>query len=1029
MAITPPTITGTDLAEFLSGTDASEVLQGLAGNDNIYGGKGDDTLLGGAGADTLTGGPGNDTCVFERGMGQDVLDPYSPSPWGRDDKEFETIQMAAGIQPDEVILTVVDRDLVIRLGDGLDVITVLYNYASGFGQGQPGFIDRIVFDNGVTWSTQDIDAAVAAQRKRGTPERDSLYGSVDADTLNGLAGDDQVYGDAGDDVISGDEGNDFLDGALGNDLLKGGDGFDRLYGGDGNDTLEGGAIYDDLHGGTGNDLMLGGEGDDRLYGETGQDTLDGGEGNDELQASGGHLTGALHSLLQGGAGNDTLRGSGGDTLDGGQGDDIHADWSFDSTNTYVFGRGDGQDLLLHGGGVLQLGAGISPDDLVVRARPSALSYDMGWDMRLGIQGTRDVFEVAGQWNPSDPYQPLSSVVFDDGSTWSNADLLARILIPTSGDDVIQTVQETAVEVAGAAGNDWLLGGVANDAMSGDEGNDTLDGSHGDDSLQGGAGQDVLLGGRGNDSLVGGAGHDTYRFERQMVGWDVIDASPQGGSAHDEFERIMMGRDLTPYDIMLRREGADLIVESRYSPFDTGLSEGMRVRNNFQLDEQGKAISLIDMIDFGGNQDWTADDIIALSLKSNLSTEGDDELIGLRTDDTLNGAGGNDSLNGYHGNDDLWGGPGNDLLVGDLGNDTLIGGTGADTMLGGVGDDLFYVDDLSDQVLDAYGLQDTVATNLSQYTLATDVENLVMGGKAGDAPDARHLLSGKAGVRHGVGNVLDNRMTGDLGNEHFEGGLGNDTLLGFGGNDTLEGGAGRDVLKGGDGNDTYVLSKALDQHPWGGAFADVIEEDGGDGSGVDTVITDLDSYTAPSHVEQVFSTGLSVTGNIGNNLLRIGTGGRTLSGEGGNDTLEGGGNVQYHGGAGNDLLVSSVANSHDVYVWSRGDGADVAVDAGGDDRLAIGGDVKQDQLWFSQAGDDLVISIIGSGDSFTAQGWFQGPDHRIERITLTQGRDLVAGKVQQLVDAMASFTPPAQGQITLPSDVAAQLAPVIASAWG
>lgn len=1053
-------LSGTEQDDNLRGPDGNELFLGLGGNDSIYAGNGDDTLSGGAGTDTLTGGLGNDTYVFERGMGKDVLDIDSPRPWGRDDTQFETIQMAAGIQPEEVILLINGRNLVIRLGDGLDAITVPNNYVFGFGQGQPGYIDRIVFDNGVVWSSQDIDAVAAAQRKRGTPQDDDIFGSQDADTLVGLAGNDYISAAAGDDVVSGDEGNDRLDGGLGHDLLKGGDGNDWLFGDDsgaelpGNDTLDGGtgqdSLYgysgddllsggdgdDTLYGGMGNDLLLGGEGDDKLFGETGQDTLDGGAGNDELEAGFDGAPGASRSLLLGGAGNDTLRGTGGDTLDGGQGDDIYSDRSSDTLKTYVFGRGSGDDTLLSGGGVLQLGEGISADDLVVRASRSPDPYFRSWDLSLRIKGTQDVFNAFDQW--SDGYglsQPLTSVVFADGSTWGNAELLAQILVPTSGDDVIEAIDEAGVALAGQGGNDRLTGWAGNEVISGDEGDDTLDGSYGDDTLQGGAGQDMLLGGYGNDLLVGGAGSDSHVFERDQVGWDVIDASSQGARASDELESILMSPNLSPSDILLRREGADLIVQSRYSARSTGQSEGMRVRNNFQLDEQGHVISLIDSISFGGNVAWTADDIITRSLASNVSTEGGDELLGDANGNVLAGAGGNDTLSAYRGNDQLSGGQGDDLLLGDLGDDTLIGGLGADTMMGGMGNDLYYVDDMGDQVvedpnaIDYFGTNDTVATNLAEYTLPTGVDNLVMGGKAGDAPEVRNLLSGKAGVRHGVGNANANLMTGDLGAERFEGGLGNDTLFGFAGDDTLEGGAGQDVLEGGAGNDTYVLSKALETDDWGIVTVDTIVELAGDGSGVDTVITDSDTYTAPNNVEQVFGTGFKVNGNLLNNLLRGGLGQNYLSGNAGDDTLEGGGgNDQFSGGLGNDVLVSSGANSNDVYVWSRGDGADVAMDAGGDDRLIIDASVKQDQLWFSRTGDDLQIAIIGSEDVFTVQAWFQGAEHQIERITLTQGRDLVAGKVQQLVDAMASFTPPAQGQTALPADVAAQLAPVIASAW-
>jgi uncharacterized secreted protein with C-terminal beta-propeller domain len=104
----------------------------------------------------------------------------------------------------------------------------------------------------------------------------------------------------------------------------------RVFGGVGNDTitinipgntrirtvLDGGAGNDTITGGDGNDTILGGRGNDTLVGGRGNDTLRGGAGDDSLAGSHGNDT------LQGEAGSDTLRGGAGrNTLDGGAGVD------------------------------------------------------------------------------------------------------------------------------------------------------------------------------------------------------------------------------------------------------------------------------------------------------------------------------------------------------------------------------------------------------------------------------------------------------------------------------------------------------------------------------------------------------------------------------------------------------------------------------------------------------------------------------------------------------------------------------------
>ncbi|WP_291383974.1 Ig-like domain-containing protein, partial [Achromobacter sp. UBA5777] len=62
------------------------------------------------------------------------------------------------------------------------------------------------------------------------------------------------------------------------------------------------------------------------------------------------------------------------------------------------------------------------------------------------------------------------------------------------------------------GDDFLYGGKGDDTLFGQGGNDYLHGGEGNDTLYGGTGNDILVGGKGNDTLIGGAGSDTFRWE-------------------------------------------------------------------------------------------------------------------------------------------------------------------------------------------------------------------------------------------------------------------------------------------------------------------------------------------------------------------------------------------------------------------------------------------------------------------------------------------------------------------------------------
>lgn len=79
---------------------------------------------------------------------------------------------------------------------------------------------------------------------------------------------------------------------------------------------------------------------------------------------------------------------------------------------------------------------------------------------------------------------------------------------------------------------------------------------------------------------------------------------------------------------------------------------------------------------------------------------------------------------------ITGNSGNNSLVGGALNDTLDGGSdGADNLIGGLGDDLYYVRNGKAIVTEAVNSgADTINASVD-YTLAANVENLVLPGSA------------------------------------------------------------------------------------------------------------------------------------------------------------------------------------------------------------------------------------------------------------------------------------------------------------
>jgi serralysin len=122
------------------------------------------------------------------------------------------------------------------------------------------------------------------------------------------------------------------------------------------------------------------------------------------------------------------------------------------------------------------------------------------------------------------------------------------------------------------------------------------------------------------------------------------------------------------------------------------------------------------------------------------------------------------------------------MNGNDGNNVLDGRGGADQMYGGLGDDIYYVDDIGDQIREsAASGHDHVYASVS-FTLSAYVEDLTI---TGDAQSA----TGNGSANHIVGNAGDNIIAGKGGNDLLHGNGGSDTFvfdtkLGSGNVDTI-----------------------------------------------------------------------------------------------------------------------------------------------------------------------------------------------------------------------------------------------------
>jgi Ca2+-binding RTX toxin-like protein len=250
---------------------------------------------------------------------------------------------------------------------------------------------------------------------------------------------------------------------------------------------------------------------------------------------------------------------------------------------------------------------------------------------------------------------------------------------------------------------------------------------------------------------------------------------------------------------------------------------------------------------------------------------------------------------------------------------------------------------------------------------------------------------------------DDVISGLGGDDVIDGHLGDDVLLGGAGDDFMYGGEGNDIYAGGAGDDRYGVDDT----------GEVVIENADEGT--DTVKSSV-SYTLGVNVENLTLAGIAAINGTGNALDNL------LIGNSENNTLD--------GGLGNDLLAGESGN--DTYLLSRGSGGDTIEEydstTANMDTAQFGSAISMDQLWFRQLGSNLEVSIIGTSDSFTVTNWYLGSQYHVEQFKTSDGKTLLDSQVQDLVSAMASFTPPAMGQTTLTEGYAAALNPVIVANW-
>ncbi|MFJ3371202.1 M10 family metallopeptidase C-terminal domain-containing protein [Pseudomonas sp. NPDC086251] len=902
-------------------------------NNFITGNAGDNLLDGGLGADVMSGGDGNDTYLVDN-----IGDVISETSTGGIDTVRTSMSYTLSANVENLMLTGVAN--INGIGNALDNV-ITGNDGNNQLNGGAG-LDTLIGGKGNDDYGLDQAGELALVQENASEGTDTLFITYAATAqtdvvdlnLSNLQNVENVLllgtgaftalGNNLNNSLTGNSANNVLDGGLGADVMSGGDGNDTyivdnigdvisesntLAGGIDtvrssvsytlsanleNLTLTGTADLNGIGNAQGN-VITGNDGNNQLNGGAGLDTLIGGKGNDDygldqagelalVQENASEGTDTLFITYAATAQSNTvdlnlsnlqnvenvlLLGTGAFTA---LGNDLNNTLTGNAADNLLNG-GLGADVMIGGAGndsyvVDNIG------DAVIETSTLANEFDTVYSYIDYTLGTNlDNLTLAGGANLNGTGNALNNMITGNaGSNILNGGLGTDYLVGGAGNDTyivdnigdvisetstlvseIDTVFSSVSYTLSANLENLTLTGVANINGIGNALDNVITGNDGNNQLNGGAGLDTLIGGKGNDDYgLDQAGELALVQENASEGTDTLFIT-YAATAQSNTVDLSLSNLQNVENVLLLGTGAFIALGNDLNNTLTGNTADNLLNGGLGADV---------MIGGAGNDSYVVDNIgDAVIETSTLANEFDtvysyiDYTLGANVESLTLVGGAN--LNGT-------GNTLNNFITGNAGDNLLDGGLGADVMSGGDGNDTYLVDNIGDVISEtSTGGIDTVRTSMS-YTLSANVENL--------------MLTGVANI-NGIGNALDNVITGNDGNNQLNGGAGLDTLIG------------------GKGNDDYGLDQA-------GELA-LVQENASEGT--DTLFI---TYAATAQTD-IVDLNLSNLQNV-ENVLLLGTGAFTALGNNLNNTLTGNtADNLLDGGSGADVMIGGTGN--DTYI--------------------------------------------------------------------------------------------------------------------
>jgi Ca2+-binding RTX toxin-like protein len=925
-------------------------ITGSSGANTIVGGFGNDSIDGAGGADVINANGGDDTVTYQGteasidgGTGSDML--VLAATGGITAVNFAVAAGADQTTGDSVVVanfenldgSVATSALTVQGSSGINIITTGSGNDSIDGGGGADILvagggdDTVSYrgtefsiDGGTGTNTLLLRAVTTVNlgnfdQTLGDVVSVTNFQNVDASQL--VAG-VSITGSAGTNVLTGSAGNDAIDGAGGADIIAAGAGADSVTyrgseasidGGTGSDTLvmavAGGTTAVDLSVAAGTDQTIG-----DVVGVTNFENLDASSLSTALTVTGSSSANVITT------------GSGNDSIDGGGGADIIA-------------AGTGDDSVVYRGSEVSIDGGGGINTLVMNA---ATTINLG-----NIdQSTGDVTAITNFQNVD--ASALSAAVSITGNSGVNtitggsgADTIdggggADIISAGAGDDTV-SYRGTEVSIDGQAGTNTLLlraavtVNLANaDQTTGDSTNVatfqnvdasllssgvTITGSSGVNLLTGSSGNDTIDGGGGADTILAGAGNDSVTFRGTEFsidggnGADTLVLSTAAGITSVNFA-VAAGLDQTV---------GDTVSVSNFENLDaSALASALTVTGSAAANTITTGAGN-DTIDGGGGADIIAagagnDTVSYYGAETSIDGGAGTNTLTLRTAVTVNLAnpdqtsGDTTTVANFQNVDastlatgvSLTGSSGANTLTGGAGNDTVDGGGGADVIATGGGDDVVTYRGTETSIdagsgVDTLVMAATGGTTAVNFSVAAGTDQTT-----GDSTAVANFENLNASALS-TGIIV----TGSTSTNIITTGSGDDTIDGNGGGDTITAGAGNDIvaywgtetsLDGGTGNNTLQMKVT------GTVNLAAADQTSGDV----TTVTNFQNVDASG-----LTTGASITGTSGVNILTGGSGNDSVDGGGGADIIAlGGGNdsvtyrgaeVSIDGGSGTDTL--------------------------------------------------------------------------------------------------------------------------------